>query len=440
MKFFFSIFALLVSIPVFSQNMDTPKEIQKQGWSVAGLPIIAYNSDVGFKYGGFVNFYNFGDGSQYPDYKHYYYIEYANTTKKNLSIFLKYDSKYLIPNYRVTAEIGYFTDAKLNFFGYNGYSAFYNSQFVDKHSHDYISEAYYWMNQQTFKTNISIQKKLAVRGLELAFACSYHDIKIGSVDIDKLNKGKSDADTLPHVQYSPGLYEKFIAWGFINSKEKDGGNLLLTKFGVVYDTRDNEANAMNGMFTRLIFNGGRIFGGAKNSFLYFNITQCQYFTLYPHILSFAYRMGFQHKIAGSVPYYMIPNMYHSIGGPASGLGGGNSMRGIFSRRVAGEGFVFGNYELRLKIWRTVIRNNNFYIAVNAFYDAGIITQKYMLKTTDPQGLAYLSLGNKEKLHSSTGGGIYFTLNDNFVIAVNYARAFNKQDGISGTYIGFDFMF
>ena len=41
----------------------------------------------------------------------------------------------------------------------------------------------------------------------------------------------------------------------------------------------------------------------------------------------------------------------------------------------------------------------------------------------------------DRLHLATGLGLRIAINDNFIIAVDYGFAMNKQDGTSGLYIG-----
>ncbi|MEA3446438.1 MAG: hypothetical protein U9R19_17120, partial [Bacteroidota bacterium] len=48
--------------------------------------------------------------------------------------------------------------------------------------------------------------------------------------------------------------------------------------------------------------------------------------------------------------------------------------------------------------------------------------------------------DKDKLHSSYGLGIRIAMNQNFIVAVDYGRALNKQDGESGMYIGLNYLF
>jgi len=44
---------------------DTTDRI-KSGWNVGGLPVVSFDSDLGFQYGALVNLYHYGDGSRYP--------------------------------------------------------------------------------------------------------------------------------------------------------------------------------------------------------------------------------------------------------------------------------------------------------------------------------------------------------------------------------------
>ena len=48
--------------------------------------------------------------------------------------------------------------------------------------------------------------------------------------------------------------------------------------------------------------------------------------------------------------------------------------------------------------------------------------------------------NAEKFHTSCGAGLRIVMNENFVIAVDYGRALNTQDGESGMYIGLNYLF
>jgi outer membrane protein assembly factor BamA len=210
----------------------------------------------------------------------------------------------------------------------------------------------------------------------------------------------------------------------------------------MYDTRDNEANPMKGIWTdmQFLFVPGVISSGYSYTRIAF--THRQYFTIIPKRVNLVYRISYQAKLSGEMPYYMLPLAFNAAPQlTLSGLGGAKTMRGILRNRVVGEDFVYGNAELRWKVFRAIIFNQNFYFALSGFTDAGMVTGKYKLPATaDPEAIAWLANGDKERLHVSYGGGVHFTLNDNFVITVDYGWADDPRDGNRGTYVGLNFLF
>jgi hemolysin activation/secretion protein len=174
----------------------------------------------------------------------------------------------------------------------------------------------------------------------------------------------------------------------------------------------------------------------------FAFTHRQYFTLIPKRVNFGYRISYQAKLSGEMPFYMLPLVYNSAPQVTlSGLGGGKTMRGILRNRVVGEDFIYANAEIRWKIFRAIILNQNIYVALAGFVDGGMITGKYKLpETTNAEATAWLAKGEKEELHISYGGGAHFALNDNFVVTMDYGWADDPRDGTRGTYIGMGFLF
>ncbi len=147
-------------------------------------------------------------------------------------------------------------------------------------------------------------------------------------------------------------------------------------------------------------------------------------------------------MTGSMPFYMLPLVYNSAPQlTLSGLGGAKTMRGILRNRVVGEDFIYGNAEIRWKLFRTIILNQNFYFALSGFADAGMVTGKYKLpEITDPEGIAWLRRGDEEKLHISYGAGAQCAINENFIISMDYGWAADPRDGTRGTYLGMNYLF
>ena len=265
---------------------------------------------------------------------------------------------------------------------------------------------------------------------------------MGTVDINKLNKGKDPEDQLPDTAL---LYDKYVEWGIIPEDEADGGNTTLLKAGLVYDTRDIEPNPMKGMWTELQFLLAPGFlGNGDLAYTRMAFTHRQYFTLAPEVLSFAYRLSYQTKLSGNMPYYMLPFVYNTAPNyTRDGLGGSKTIRGVMRNRIVGDGFVYGNLEMRWKFLRTIVFNQNIYLALSGFLDGGMVTDKHDFTidpAVDPAEYSNLVNAGDEKLHLGAGAGLHIVMNQNFIIAVDYGRALDPEDGVSGFYIGLNFLY
>jgi outer membrane protein assembly factor BamA len=436
---------LILSNSIFAQETSDDAENQKikTGWTFGAVPVIAYDSDIGFKYGGVVNFYEFGDGSTYPKYRQSVYLEWSRTTKGSGINQFTYDSEYLIPGIRTTLEASLLTEQALDFYGFNGYESYYNADFEDDSQPEdiYKSRMFYRMDRSLLRLRAEFQGKLSIDNLRWFAGLAYYGNKIDTVDINKLNEGKDAEDMLP-TNTGGGLYGRYVDWGIIPEDQANGGNTTLAKIGLVYDTRDNEPNPMHGVWTELQFLIAPGFlGSGDYSYTRMALTHRQYFTIVPKKASFAYRLSYQAKLSGDMPFYMLPFVFNTAPNMTrDGLGGAKTLRGINRNRIVGEDFVYGNVELRWKVLRTVLLNQNFYIALAGFADGGMVTGKYEFPDTNPDAQAWLALGDDESLHLSYGAGVHFAINENFIVTVDYGMAADPRDGDSGVYIGLNFLF
>lgn len=444
------IISFLITCQVYSQIDSLPYNPEqkniKKGWSFGAVPALAFDSDIGFQYGGVVNLYDYGDGSTYPMYKHSLYFEISRTTKgKGINMFT-YDSKYLIPNIRVSAEASFLTEKALDFYGFNGYKAYYNRNIEDDTygNDDYRSRLYFRQERKLTRLRAEFQGNLIGEKLRWLAGISYYGIKTDTIDIVKLNKGLKDTTALPPVQ--GGLYGKYVDWAIIPEDQIDGGNTSFLNIGLIYDTRDNEPNPMKGIWTELQFIWAPSFIGNKDlAYTRLAITHRQYFTLLDELLSFAYRISYQGKLTGTMPYYMLPFVMNTAPNmPRDGLGGSKTLRGILRNRVVGEDFMYGNLEFRWKFYRAIIWKQNIYLALSTFSDIGMVTADYKIPEpatadSDPDVDLFFT-GAKETPHVSYGVGLHMALNENFVVAVDYGRPFDKRDGKQGLYIGLNFLY
>ncbi len=439
---FLSISTILISVQQSTQAQTDSTNIKK-GWTLGLLPSIAFDSDLGFKYGGLVNFYNFGDGSTYPNYKHSIYLEIARTTKGGGLNQLFFDSGHMFKgkDVRVTADLSWLTERALDFYGFNGAEAHYIPGLANMDSPLYITRMYYRHERKMLRAYADFQGNITSKKFRWLLGGAFYNYSIGPVDIERLNKGKDASDLLPDTTT---LFDLCVENNIIPANEADGGNMKFIKAGVIYDTRDIEANPSKGIWTEAIFMTAPAFlGNTENCFTKLAVTHRQYFTILKDRLTFVYRLGYQSTIDGNAPFYFQPMMISSYS-PSTiteGLGGAKSLRGIMRNRIVGDGFAYMNAEFRFKIAKFIVKKQNVYIALNPFLDGGMVTKRIKSwGTTLGSPLDFHYSGNDEKPHFTTGCGLHIALNENFVLAVNYGRTLDRQDGNSGLYIGTNWLF
>jgi outer membrane protein assembly factor BamA len=489
---------LFISVAVLAMSMYAAKKDKvqvtdslgrkvKTGWNFGALPSVAFDADLGFQGGALANIYYYGDGSQYPEYIHSIYAEAAYTTK-NYGIFrVNYDSKYLIPNHRLTLDMTYQPDAMCDFYGFNGYQTVYN-QNLHKWKKDqskmgdpaeYQSRAFYKYKRDLFRFAADMEGTI-YKNIKWNAGLGVLGYMIDECDIAMLN-GKNEFDpSLPLADQKAmnanveGLYEKYVKWGIIDQNEAHGGWHPYLRAGLTYDSRDQRTCPTKGIYADAFFTYTAAFGEqatAGYNHLQFNFNFRHYVPVYRDRVTFAYRVGTQNNIAGKSPFYMNTylNTLFIQRVMYEGLGGANSLRGIMRNRILANGFAYANVELRTKVAMFDIGKQHFYIGLAPFFDLGVITQPYeldeeaiknayakdVLETTaqailgqdvvmplplssyfatyktdnDPLGVTTEHLDKSKTYlpHMAAGVGLKVAMNENFVLSVDWAMALNKQD-------------
>jgi hypothetical protein len=431
-------------IMVIAQEDSTSTKPKKR-INFGGFPIVAYDADMGFQYGIAGTLFDYGDWSKYPEYRHAIKIEISRFTRGTGINQLFYDSKYLIPgNIRITADLSYFTEKALDFYGFNGYQAVYMPEWENNQDTSYITRMFYRHERKLFRFTCDFQGNIYANKLRWLAGLGIMNFKTARVDFNRLNKGKKPEDQLPDTIT---LYDKYIQWGIIPENEKKGGNANFIKAGLIFDTRDNEPNPMKGLWEEaLVVYSPCFFFNDDKTFLKLILIHRQYFTLIKEKLSFAYRFGYQGTIAGHTPFYFQPYMVssYSIATKTDGLGGARNLRGILRNRVVGDGVAWGNAEFRWRVVNFIVARQNFYLGMSFFGDAGLVVQEInfnrdeidQAELTDYFDFSYKHDG----IHPSAGAGLKLGWNENFILTLDYGFAFNRQDGVSGLYIGFGNLF
>ena len=438
-----SILVVCINSYIHAQSDTTTKKpIIKTGWNFGALPVVAYNSDLGFQYGVLTSPFYYGDGSKYPNYIHKIYFEASRYTKGSGIYRLYFQSKYLIPNINSIFDVSYLPDLAYDFYGFNGSQSIFHKDWIDKESPNYVSSYFYKTQKKLFRVKAEFQGATKIENLGWALGIQFRNISYSRPNFTLLNKDKSGTDVIPS---DSTLFDKYVQWGFIPNKDKNGGIVSTIKTGLVYDTRDFDSNPAKGIWTEAIIAVSPSFLGTNSSsFGVFNFTHRQYFTLIPKKLIFAYRGVFQAKLFGEMPFYILPEIETTVLTSAynEGLGGSNSLRGVLRNKVIGEQMCSGNFELRYKFLKFKIKKQNMYLATNIFYDAGAILKPIDIPinnlTSTDQNLYFSN--TYKGIHSTAGMGLKIVMNENFIVSVEYGKALSKQDGNKGMYIRLNYLF
>lgn len=399
----------------------------KTGWNFGPFPAISFNSDLGFQYGALCDIFYYGDGSQYPDYRHKFNVELSRYTKGETVAHLFYDSKYLLPKrMRVTAAVSYLDSQMSPFYGFNGFASPYNYDFVTKKSDTY-NPAYYAIDRQMLRALFDIQVPLA-KNLTLMTGLTFWDIKTDAVQLDK-------------YQGKPSLYNLYREAGLIQDDETAGSHLDI-KLGLLYDTRDHELSPKRGYCFEVVGVASPDLRGNDNHY-YRVMATWRHFIPVGNRVVLAYRLAAQETF-GDAPFYMlqtIQTLYlRQI--KNEGMGGKNTIRGVLQNRMLGEGYAWANFECRVRIVDFRFIKQMWYLATNPFVDMGVVTRGYRLDeqkaaaTTTPE----LYTGEKSGYHGSAGVGLKLVMNQNFILSAEWGMPFDKRDGKSSLNIGLNYIF
>ncbi len=448
-KTLFLMLALLLAVGGMAQEKKAKKEktynekgeIIKKGWNFGPLPVVGFDADLGFQYGVTCDIFNYGDGSRYPRYDYKFNVEASRYTKGS-GVFRFYsDMPYVVKDTKLFFDVTYFYAKKYEFFGFNGYEA---SSFDPYAGIEGLKSGYHFINRNQFRFVGSMQRPFFdVPNLYWTAGLAYYNTKVTPIDTIKMSDYAGQTT----------LYENYVNTGIIKEDEAHGGNTTQFRLGMVYDSRDHNSDPTKGIYAEATLVGAPDLIDRKGySNLSYTFLWRHYIPVYKDKLTFAYRLGAQNRLAGKTPWYMINNLNTMFFKKmyTEGLGGSVTMRGVNRNGVIGEGFAFANLELRWRIVGFQFINQNWQVALNPFFDAGMVTQKrgeIEMMNADNGGIILHDntfdsySGDKESIHMSAGCGLKLIMNRNLIVSVDLGKALDKRDGEKlKTFIGFNYIF
>ena len=439
---------LLASATLVAFAQEEKEKEVKTGWSFGVLPTATYSVDNGFQAGLFGDVYYYGDGSTYPDPLHKISWEGSYFTHSHrMRFYLAYDSKYLVPGMRINASATYVRDPLYSFWGFNGPASLANLD----NPYDYWTNKttdinYFGMSRDMLRILANVQGHITDH-LNWAAGVNFWNWKLGDMR-DNGYKHEGAGDTKYYYNKENTLYQDYQKLGIIKADEANGGMALELNAGLVFDTRDMEAAPNHGIWAEAYLNGNVLQHRYLKACVYFR----QYIDIPIHIPAgdpvFAYRLAWQQTILGETPLYMIQNVPLLVQRNmiSEGFGSSNTIRGLRENRILTEGMAWINTELRVKLVNFKLFNQFFYIAVNPFFDAGIITKPYRsaefaaaqqlnVATYMPLNKIYDASQEKGQIICSAGGGLKIAMNQNFIVSVELAKCLRPSQLDAGLWLG-----
>lgn len=423
-----AIVLMLAPLAASAQNDDVSQsqngEIKKDGWNFGPLPCVGYNSDLGFQYGICADIFNYK--GVFPDYRQRFYVEASRYTKGQTLLHAQMDTRYLIPGVRTTFSASYQYDPMFLFYGLNGLETYDSNLDCNKDTRT----ARYAYQRSMVRVMADFQKPI-VKNLEAIAGLTYWYYGLDDIHVDSYDAANT-------------LYHQMRAAGVFSGSEAQGGHRLEIKAGLHYDSRENESDPSRGINAELYLNGSPDIFGDGYKYLRLVAHFRQYLSVIPDRLVLAYHLAYQGTVLGNAPFYTQQNIctYYLRQTNTDGLGGINSVRGILSQRLVGSDYAWTNVELRLRLFSFNFINQSWYVAINPFFDAGMVTSLYKAdELSSFYGRSVNDLRSEALVpHCSAGMGLKLAMNRNFIVSVEDGVPFKKTDGANTLYIALNYIF
>lgn len=417
------------------------KAAPKKGWSFNPLPVCAYETDLGLQLGGMCDIYYYGDGTDFPEYRHKIFAEAYYSTKNSGVFYLYYDTEHLIPGVRLTASAAYIPEMMHGFYGFNGFSS---KVYGDYDRNRSKKVAYYNIDFKLIKAFADFQGDIG-KGFRWAAGVTYLDYRVGEVKLK------------PYAGSMYGsLYGDYLEAGLIREDEACGGRHIELKAGIVYDTRDHEAAPSRGIWAEAIVYGAPDMLSSGYNYMKAAFHFRHYVPLAKDRLVLAYHLAYQGTVAGEAPFYVQQGICSLLPSKPlmEGLGSSNTLRGVSYNRILGDGYAWGNLEFRVKLFDFNLLKQYWYVALNPFFDAGAVVRPYRAQEQKalavkyagdprflyPDGTSTLYSGSSDGIHCCAGIGGKIAMNYNLILSGEIGFPLDRRDGKYMLSLGMNYVF
>ncbi|HEX5746951.1 MAG TPA: BamA/TamA family outer membrane protein [Archangium sp.] len=299
----------LPAAPTATAPAEQPAKKEK-GIDAIAIPLLSYNSDQGFTYGGVAGAYLYSPG--YIPYRHAISLQAMFTSRGQQSHYLRYDGPRLIGPMRLEFRLEYRRELRSPFYGAGNVSAqdFNGDETQERFNYTKNAPgAWVRLRGRPWGENHPFQ--------------SYVGYSWRYTEVDPF-----EASVLAQLK-PEGI---------------QGGATGQITAGVLWDTRDNESDPVRGGVEEVSLRVSGTATGSRYQYAGVTLSERRYWQLGPRFI-LAQRVTLD-MLFGQVPFFEWVN----TGGVSSseGIGGMSSVRGIERNRFAGNIKAFTNTELRYR--------------------------------------------------------------------------------------------
>ena len=398
-----------------------PQSFSPTGFGWGGTPILAYDADLGLRYGAAINLFDYGKQSHYPNYRQFAKLKLFRSTKGTTHLSGYYESNKLINGLQIQAEATWIKDTALDFFGFNGTQTITNPDYINPEHQDYINKHYYQYHRTQARIRANFLFPIKETGSLLFFGVSYNQYLISDLENET-------------------LYSNLKDWNAIDADEINGGKIPTISLGYIYDTRNNKLNCKDGLWaeTYLVHSPSLL---SESSFTKHIATIRYYHHLFKPDITATFRISSQQRLHGKIPLYAL-NTFYETRQNQDGIGGAFTQRGIGRNRIVSDGFVLLNAEMRKTVSQFELAKLHCQFDVSLFTDLSYITQEYQYNDQNIPETQHSKLISREpqNINITFGPGLYFIYNSNNIISFNLGYSPNEQLGKIGIYVGSSLLF
>jgi hypothetical protein len=364
------------------------------------LPVVAADSDVGFKFGAFGQLARFRNDVR-PYAWRAQVLAVASVREGATGIESPYREAFLnfdrpcsfVPNLRLLASLGYERTTNLGYYGLgNDMPAVRLWDGLTAGSDAYVQA------RRTYQYDGSRpQARATLRYGAGSGWSTMGDLTLQWITVRTFAGSLLERDLLAPLPDTPTI------------RRGDGPSARAT-IGVVYDTRDHETVTTAGQYHDLSLRCGAGFDGGA-SYCGANLTARLYQGIWGGRISFAARLVAD--VLWGQPGLMELASYGGVES-GQGPGSGRGIRGVPQGRLAGQTKLIGNGEIRAQLFSFRIRSQRFEVMAAGFADAGRVWTRALAGTPGHDGAF--------RLHWGAGAGPRLRWGDSLLIRADVAYA------------------